>query len=144
MKFEAYNQEALVKYNNLNTAFIIINNLQNGNEDSNHLIHALLFKKLRLVDQSEGYILRLAIQMQNYVAAAYIAEHFTILDDEELIAEDIRKSECFYNGPEDLERFINLEGSNPVYQRKIEDYKRNIAALKFLKERYLGVTRVRE
>ena len=133
--------EGLVEFNDLNTAFKLIDSLQAGDNSKNHFLFVLSHRDFRLPTGSKGSILLLAILWQKFVAAEWLTENMSVTDSDEDIAQAI----CIASENTDYERKIEKlseeAASNETYQKILQEMENNQAALKRLKTKYLGIQR---
>ena len=135
-------QSRIIDFNNLNTAFKLIDGLQKGEEEIMYLLYTLSTKPLLLPSGKRGSIILLAIQMQKFVAAEYLLNNMSVYDSDEVIANSLAKSAEIYNGEETVERLQDSANENETYARMVEEYNANNEALNRLKEIYIGPKRV--
>jgi hypothetical protein len=130
--------EGLVEFNDLNTAFSLINSLQVGDSDKNHYLFVLSHRDFRLPTGNKGSLLMLAILWQKFVAAEWLINNMSIIDEFDDIATAINIASESTDYERKIEKLSEEAASNDTYQKILEELENNQRALNRLKERYLG------
>lgn len=137
-------QSGIKYFNRMEAAFKLISALQEGSEDKNYLLTSLSHEDLLLPDGNNGSLVEFSILMQRYVAALYLIENDSIDATDEQIRSALERSSAVYNGYESEARLVTVAEGDNNYSKLYQGYHNNNVALDALKERYLGVKRVRE
>jgi hypothetical protein len=137
-------QEGIKYYNRMSAAFDLLKALQEGSEEKNYYLSSLSHKDLLLPDGNIGSLVEFSILMQRYVAALYLIENDSIYATDDEIRNALESSIACYTGYESEERLASVANGDNSYSRLYQEYHNNNVALDALKERYLGVKRVRE
>ena len=137
-------QEGIKYFNRMASAFELLDALQEGSEEKNIFLTSLAHKDLLLPDGNVGTLVEFSISMQRYVAALYLIDNNSIYASDEEIRIALEQSSATYTGYESEARLASIADGDNNYSKLYEAYHNNNVALDALKERYLGVKRVRE